>query len=160
MGHLFISHYRSPIGILEIAGSDRGIRSIRFVEEFIPSADEEAHLSLGQCLEQLSEYFNGHRKAFDSLRLAASGTDFQHAVWDAAMAIPFGETRTYGDIAEAIGEAAAARAVGNALNANPLLIIVPCHRVIPASAHGDESGEYAGGRERKAWLLAHERRHS
>jgi methylated-DNA-[protein]-cysteine S-methyltransferase len=107
---------------------------------------------LAQTAKQLDAYFAGVREIFD-LPLAPRGTPFQHAVWRALAQIPFGETRSYSDIAKAVGRASAVRAVAAANARNPLSIIVPCHRVI--GKDGTLSG-YAGGIETKRWLLAHE----
>lgn len=101
------------------------------------------------CKNQLEEYFAGERRAFD-LPLAPKGTAFQQKVWRALTEIPYGETRTYGEIAAAIGNPKAARAVGMANNKNPIGILIPCHRVI--GADGKLVG-YAGGMEKKAFLL-------
>ena len=101
---------------------------------------------------QLTEYFDGGRLSFD-LPLAPVGTAFQHSVWDLIAAIPFGETRTYGELATALGRPSGARAVGTATGRNPISIVVPCHRVVGAT--GTLTG-YAGGVERKAFLLDHE----
>jgi methylated-DNA-[protein]-cysteine S-methyltransferase len=98
---------------------------------------------------QLAEYFAGERREFD-LALAPAGTPFERAVWGELAKIPFGETRTYGEIAAALGRPGAARAVGRANGANPLPIVVPCHRVI--GADGSLTG-FGGGLEVKAWLL-------
>ncbi len=106
---------------------------------------------LAQVRRQLAEYFAGQRRDFD-LPMAVDGSDFQRAVCDAMSAIPFGDTRTYGDIAADLG--ASAQAVGNACGANPIPIIIPCHRVLAASSLGGFSG--AGGVESKVWLLRHE----
>ena len=111
---------------------------------------------LASAAEQLAAYFAGELRVFD-LPLGAEGTGFQRLVWRALDTIPFGETRTYGAIAHAIGRPSASRAVGAANGRNPISIIVPCHRVIGAS--GELTG-YAGGVEMKQWLLAHERRYS
>ena len=111
---------------------------------------------LASAVEQLAAYFAGELRVFD-LPLGAEGTGFQRLVWRALGTIPFGETRTYGAIAHAIGRPSASRAVGAANGRNPISIIVPCHRVIGAS--GELTG-YAGGVEMKQWLLAHERRYS
>lgn len=105
-----------------------------------------------EAVEQLGQYFAGSRQCFD-LHLSPAGTDFQRAVWEHLRAIPFGETQTYGDLANALGKPTAARAVGAATGRNPLSIVVPCHRLVGAS--GSLTG-YAGGVERKAWLLDHE----
>lgn len=105
---------------------------------------------------QLKEYFAGIRRSFD-LPLKPAGTEFQRAVWSALCTIPYGETRTYGDIAAQLGRPKAFRAVGMANHSNPLPIFIPCHRVI--GADGSLTG-YAGGLERKALLLQLEKEHT
>jgi methylated-DNA-[protein]-cysteine S-methyltransferase len=100
-------------------------------------------------------YFDGDLTALDALTVATAGTPFQESVWKALREIPCGETWSYGDLARRIGKPAAVRAVGLANGANPVGIVVPCHRVI--GADGSMTG-YGGGIERKRWLLAHERR--
>ena len=102
-----------------------------------------------EAFGQLSEYFSGNRKTFN-LPLLLKGTDFQKQVWQALLKIPFGETRSYKQIAEAIGNPKAVRAVGMANNKNPLLIVVPCHRVI--GGNGKLVG-YAVGLDKKEYLL-------
>ena len=111
---------------------------------------------VAQCVNQLDEYFQAKRKVFE-LALAPQGTDFQKRVWAQLLEIPYGETVSYLDVARAIGNAKSIRAVGAANGANPLSIIVPCHRVI--GSDGKLTG-YGGGLWRKEWLLNHERRHS
>lgn len=103
---------------------------------------------------QLREFFAGERREFD-LRLDPAGTPFQQRVWAALRQIPYGETRSYADIAVALGSPTATRAVGAANGRNPIGIVVPCHRVV--GANGSLTG-YAGGIENKRWLLEHERR--
>lgn len=110
--------------------------------------------ALVKAREQLNEYFAGSRTAFD-LPLAAQGTAVQKEVWHALTQIPFGETRSYGEIARQLGKPKASRAIGAANGRNPISIIVPCHRVI--GADGSLTG-FGGGLERKQWLLAHEAR--
>ncbi len=107
-----------------------------------------------QTQTQLSEYFAHQRQRFD-LPTCAQGTDFQKQVWQLLPQIPFGKTVAYGSLAEKIGQPGAARAIGSANGRNPLSIIVPCHRVI--AANGQLTG-YAGGVDRKQWLLAHEQK--
>lgn len=107
---------------------------------------------LFEAEKQLSEYFFGKREAFE-LEYAFSGTDFQKKVWKELEKIPFGKTKTYGEIALAINNPGAARAVGSACNKNPLAIIIPCHRVI--GKNGNLTG-YAAGENIKEWLLCHE----
>src|SRR5690606_4692756 len=101
----------------------------------------------------VSAYFGGDLTALDGLTVQTGGTDFQRSVWTALRAIPAGQTRSYGQLAAAIGSPKAVRAAGLANGQNPIAVIVPCHRVI--GANGTLTG-YAGGLERKRWLLAHE----
>lgn len=107
----------------------------------------------GGVSSALRAYFAGELRAIDGLQVSPAGTEFQQSVWRALREIPCGETRSYGDIARRIGKPAAVRAVGLANGANPIWLLVPCHRVI--GANGSLTG-YAGGLERKRWLLAHE----
>lgn len=109
---------------------------------------------LAEAARQLAEYFDGGRTEFD-LPLAMDGTAFQQRVWEALRDIPYGETISYGQLADRIGQPSASRAVGLANGRNPIGIIVPCHRVI--GANGSLTG-YGGGIERKRYLLAHEQR--
>jgi methylated-DNA-[protein]-cysteine S-methyltransferase len=117
-------------------------------------AAEDADPVVAEACRQLAEYFEGKRTAFD-LPLRPAGTPFQQAVWVALRAIPAGETRSYADIARAVGRPSAVRAVGAANGANPIAIVVPCHRVIGSS--GALTG-YAGGLPTKKYLLAFEGR--
>jgi methylated-DNA-[protein]-cysteine S-methyltransferase len=103
--------------------------------------------------QALTDYFGGSLKALDDLVTVAGGTDFQRSVWTALRAIPVGQTRSYLDIAKAIGNPKAVRAIGLANGANPIGIVVPCHRVI--GSNGSMTG-YGGGIARKQWLLKHE----
>ncbi|GGD78967.1 methylated-DNA--[protein]-cysteine S-methyltransferase [Lacimicrobium alkaliphilum] len=139
---------RTPIGLLAIRAIDNAISHIAFVDR--QDAPAIQHPLLVQAREQLQQYFAGQRQAF-SLPLAATGTEFQHQVWQALARIPYAQTASYGQIAESIGKPKAVRAVGAANGRNPLAIVVPCHRII--GKDGKLTG-YAGGLERKAWLLA------
>ncbi|RBP51579.1 methylated-DNA--[protein]-cysteine S-methyltransferase [Arenicella xantha] len=139
----------TPLGDLEIVATESSVVSILFVEQVRTS---QSNAVTEQTKTQLAEYFNGGRRAFD-LPLDAAGTEFQQTVWQALRTIPFGETRSYGDVATQIGNPKGSRAVGLANGKNPLTIVVPCHRVI--GANGALTG-YASGVERKAWLLRHE----
>lgn len=116
--------------------------------------DSDTPAVLVEAASQLSAYFAGDRTAFD-LPLAPRGTGFQRLVWAALLAIPYGETTSYGDLARQLGSPGAARAVGLANGRNPISIIVPCHRVVGST--GQLTG-YGGGIERKRTLLAHEER--
>jgi methylated-DNA-[protein]-cysteine S-methyltransferase len=150
---VFKALYKSPIGSLEVAGTEEGILSIEFSEgSAVPPGPPAPCLK--ECLRQLAEYFEGRRRAF-SLRLDLRGTPFQKRVWDELLKVPFGRTVAYRDIAEALGNPRATRAVGGANHRNPVSIVVPCHRVV--GADGSLTG-YGGGLRRKAWLLAHEKK--
>ncbi|MGV1761647.1 methylated-DNA--[protein]-cysteine S-methyltransferase [Rhizobium sp. A22-96] len=145
----------SPVGELKLVGGDDGLAAILWDNDrpnrvpLLIVAEDENHPVLLETERQLREYFAGERKLFD-LPLDFSGTEFQRKVWQALLAIPFGETRTYSQIAAEIGAAKAIRAVGAANGRNPISIIAPCHRVIGSA--GDLRG-FAGGLERKVYLL-------
>ena len=150
---------KSPLGTLLLTAENGSLIGVHFPgqkhdrprQPHWQRADDEPVLA--QARTQLAEYFAGRRTRFD-LPLAARGTSFQQAVWRALLAVPFGGTSTYGAIAAAIRKPSAVRAVGSAIGANPIGIVVPCHRVI--GRDGSLTG-YAGGLERKAKLLALER---
>lgn len=153
MEKLFKAYYSSPIGVVEILGTKEGVTSIIFAENERENITERVPEVLKDAYNQLDEYFNGKRKVFD-LKLFFRGTEFQKKVWLELMNIPCGETLTYRDIANKLNNSNAVRAVGNANGKNPISIVVPCHRVI--GTNGKLTG-YAGGLERKAWLLKHEK---
>ncbi len=147
----------SPLGSLTILASDSGVHAIAFESDQAGQAKINLpravnHPIIDAVVEQLAMYFNGKLKIFD-LPLGLHGTDFQKRVWNLLLDIPFGETRTYGDIACALGNAGASQAVGAANGKNPVAIVVPCHRVIGASGH---LTGYAGGMDKKKFLLTHE----
>jgi len=158
----------SPVGLLFLARTDKGLRYLEFMDrksikrmisnhggaEELEATWVPSLLDLKPVVDQLDAYFCGALSQF-SLALDAIGTDFQQAVWKELRKIPFAETRTYGEIAKAIRQPKAARAVGLANNQNPIAIVVPCHRVI--GANGSLTG-YGGGIQRKRWLLQHETR--
>jgi methylated-DNA-[protein]-cysteine S-methyltransferase len=148
--------YRSPIGPLSIVVSEAGVRALEFrwARGRAPaSAIARRHLEAARGA--LDEYFAGRPPLLPALDLR--GTPFQVRVWQSLMSIPWGEVRTYGQLAERLGRPAGARAVGSANHANPVPILVPCHRVVQA---GGRLGGYGGGLELKAWLLAHEARYA
>ncbi|HEX3782396.1 MAG TPA: methylated-DNA--[protein]-cysteine S-methyltransferase [Pseudonocardiaceae bacterium] len=147
----------SPIGKLTLVASDGVLAGVYMrqhrhqpPEETFGEYDDE---SFGEVRKQLTEYFAGERTEFD-LPLAMAGTPFQRTVWAALREIPFGETMSYGGLADRIGRPGASRAVGLANGRNPVSIIVPCHRVVGST--GDLTG-YGGGIERKRALLAFEK---
>jgi methylated-DNA-[protein]-cysteine S-methyltransferase len=141
----------TPIGTLRLVSDGERLVAIEFEGRYGSDASVLAGSdpALDACARQLSEYFAGRRRSFD-LPLAPAGTVFQQAVWAALAAIPWGEMRSYRDIARAIGRPAAVRAVGAANGRNPLPIVVPCHRVV--GSDGSLTG-YAGGLEIKKRLL-------
>jgi methylated-DNA-[protein]-cysteine S-methyltransferase len=146
----------SPVGALTLVAGASGLAAILWEDDrpgrvrLGAMAEEPDHPVLAEAEAQLREYFAGTRTRFD-LPLDAEGTDFQKRVWEQLLAIPFGETRTYGEIARAIGSPNAVRAVGGANGRNPLSIVAPCHRVI--GGNGTLTG-FAGGLEAKRYLLA------
>ena len=153
------SYAESPIGDLLVAkNGDGAIAEIRFAHDGRPAAAPKGWSrndnALREVVAQLRAYFAGDLRDFD-LPLAVHGTAFQERVWGRLRAIPFGETTTYGAIARDIGHPDAVRAVGAANGANPIPIVVPCHRVI--GSNGSLTG-FGGGIEVKRWLLAHEAR--
>ncbi len=119
----------------------------------VPDGDPEPDAIVETAAKELEQYFAGRRTQF-TVPLCIEGTDFQEAAWEALRAIPYGETRSYGDQADAIGKPGAARAVGQANRRNPLPIIVPCHRVTGANGHiGGYMGKWGGRDSIKKWLL-------
>ena len=146
----------SPVGRLKLVASDEGLIAILWPVERpgrvrLRTAVEDArHPVLVEAERQLAEYFGGRRRKFD-LKLDFAGTAFQRKVWSALLTIPFGETRSYAQIATQIGSPAASRAVGAANGRNPISIVAPCHRVIGT---GGKLTGFAGGLEAKAYLLA------
>ena len=158
MEKLFYHRAPSPAGPLFLAASTKGLVRLEFearVQKLNLSAIElqESKTALAPYLRELDEYFVGQRREF-SLPLDLRGTDFQLACWRALLEIPYGETRSYRDIAQAIGHPRAYRAVGMSNNRNPVAIVVPCHRVIASS--GSLCG-YGGGLDLKRKLLDLER---
>jgi len=170
-----MAYYKSPIGILFITGTDEGLSRVDFADD-VPGGmpgdvpldkpgrangkpgpdcidDKPEPECVRECIKQLDEYFRGERQDFD-LKLNISGTEFQKKVWEQLKKIPYGQTATYGEIAAAVGNPKACRAVGNANNKNKISIIIPCHRVI--GGDGKLVG-YGGGLWRKKWLLEHEK---
>jgi len=147
---------QSPVGRLTLVASDSGLAAILWENDNprrVPVnlvAEDPDHPVLIETEKQLREYFAGQRQVF-SVPLDFGGTEFQNQVWQALLSIPFGETRTYTEIARQIGKPAAVRAVGAANGRNPISIIAPCHRVLGST--GNLTG-FAGGLQAKAHLLA------
>lgn len=145
----------SPVGTLRLVASDTGLVAILWPNErpgrvpLGPTVEDGAHPILTRAAAQVDDYFAGKLRAFD-VPLDFRGTDFQRSVWQALLTIPFGETRSYAQIADQIGRPTASRAVGAANGRNPVSIIAPCHRVI--GTNGTLTG-FAGGLEAKRMLL-------
>jgi methylated-DNA-[protein]-cysteine S-methyltransferase len=148
----------SPVGALRIEADTDAVRVVHFVAKGEAVSDGGAAVPAAArrlaelAAVELEEYFRGRRQVF-TVAVRPHGTPFQRRVWAALRKIPFGVTRSYGDVAKAIGEPTAVRAVGGANNRNPIAIVIPCHRVI--GSDGKLVG-YGGGLEHKAWLLKHE----
>ena len=160
---LFIDSLPSPIGEVRLISDGTHLRDVDFDDY-----DERMQALLlkhygpvklvskknpGDASSRLSAYFDGELDAISALKVMSNGSDFQQQVWQMLCAIPVGETWSYGQLAKAIGNPKASRAVGLANGSNPIAIVVPCHRVI--GANGTLTG-YGGGLSRKRWLLAHE----
>lgn len=144
----------SPLGRLRLVANEGELTGVYLPVQTAPGAPEGRMRVLERAAAQLAEYFAGERREFD-VPLGPRGTAFQQRVWGQLGRIPFGETRSYGELAHALGRPSASRAVGAANGRNPISILVPCHRVIAGS--GALTG-YAGGLDAKRWLLAHEAR--
>ena len=147
-------YYRSPIGPIEITATRKKIVSVTLGKERTVESSDGYPL-LQRCIEEMDQYFKGKRWHFTLPLDYGGGTEFQQMVWKILLSIPFGETMTYGEIAQATGKKGAARAVGGACHANPLAVLVPCHRVL--GANGNLTG-FGGGLWRKKWLLHHEQK--
>ena len=161
---IYTDYIDTPLGLFEFKASEQGITQAIFCGDKLNNTQQESVIKTkaqsntitneitDRCKLQLQEYFNGTRQAFD-LPLAPRGTEFQQTVWACLNTLKFGEYCSYKYIAKMIGKPKASQAVGGANGRNPLTLIVPCHRVI--GTNGSLTG-YAGGIERKLWLLAHE----
>ena len=156
MSPTFYSLYPSPIGDLLLTSKGEGLTGLYTSEhrlfQSLKEQGQERDELFGDARQQLAEYFQGERCHFQ-LPLQAEGTSFQQKVWSLLRNIPFGETRSYLDLAKELGSPKSVRAVGAANGKNPLSIIVPCHRVV--GSNGKLTG-YAGGLAVKEWLLEHE----
>lgn len=146
--------YNTPFGHITIAADGEAITRIAFGSVKLEGEPTPSVLT-NKAANELQEYFAGKRQVFD-LPLAPAGSEFQREVWAALERIPYGETRSYKDVAVALGKPGASRAVGGANNANPLPVVIPCHRVINANG---TLGGYAGGEKVKRFLLELEAAH-
>ncbi len=152
---MYIDYLKTPLGLFEFMASKQGISQAIFCGDN-PSKNESLksypNSITNLCKLQLTEYFSGERQQF-TVPLDPQGTRFQQSVWHCLSKVAFGETRSYGEIAKMLNKPKASQAVGGANGRNPITIIVPCHRVV--GSNGALTG-YAGGIERKLWLLKHE----
>nr|WP_321304227.1 methylated-DNA--[protein]-cysteine S-methyltransferase [uncultured Sphaerochaeta sp.] len=151
MSNQFFTTYESPLGTLTLTSNKDALLGLSFVSEI--REKQERNPVLEMAIQQLDAYFKGTLQEF-SVPLELQGSAFQKTVWEALCTIPYGTVVSYQDIAIAIGNPKAVRAVGMANNKNPISIIIPCHRVI--GKQGALTG-YAGGLDKKQWLLCHER---
>lgn len=147
----------SPIGNIRIQATSRGLTGLRFVDGHLPvesddNQDAAARALLDQAERELHDYFAGALSRF-TVAVAPEGTEFQRRVWTLLQTIGFGETRSYIDLARALDLPGGSRAVGGANGANPIPIIIPCHRVVAADG---SLGGFSAGLDRKRWLLAYE----
>jgi len=153
----------SPVGPLLVEHDGRAVHAVHYWEQGAhPPAGTRVEPTRDDALgweiaRQLREYFAGTRRDFD-LPLAPEGTEFRQRVWEALRTIPFGETRTYRDIAAQVGQPRGMQAIGQANRHNRIPIIIPCHRVVATTGIGGYAGEAAGGKttDTKRWLLRHE----
>lgn len=146
---IYTAYYESPIGTVKIEANEMHLVSISFTENIEIDKVQEKNQIIIDTIEQLDEYFKGERKEF-TLPIKMQGTAFQKNVLNQVKKIPYGQTKSYKEVAIEIDKEKASRAVGNANNKNSLLLVIPCHRVI--GANGKLVG-YAGGIWRKEWLL-------
>ncbi len=142
---------KSPVGNVKISGNHKGITEVVFTEDLVESTGKIPD-SLTEAVAQLNEYFSKKRKEFN-LKLNPEGTTFQKKVWDTIQQVKFGKTQSYGQMATILGNPKVIRAAASANGKNPIAIIIPCHRII--GSDGSLTG-YAGGLQRKKWLLEHE----
>ena len=145
----FIINVSSPVGTWGVEGTERGVLRIHMPNERPRASRGTAPKAVADAAKQLGEYFAGTRKRFKVRLGDTDATAFQRDVWDALVDIPFGQVRTYAQVASAVQRPRASRAVGNANHANPWPVIVPCHRVVASSGLGG----YGGGEKVKRYLL-------
>jgi methylated-DNA-[protein]-cysteine S-methyltransferase len=161
---LWLQRMRSPIGKLLLVTDETALRALdfedyehrlhRLLARFCKDYDLRESQPPNDVSAPMKSYFDGNLTALDTIAVRADGTEFQRLVWTALRDIPAGTTTSYGRLAQRIGRPTAVRAVGAANGANPISIVVPCHRAIGADGH---LTKYGGGLERKEWLLRHER---
>lgn len=156
MPETFTTYYQSPVGLLRISGTEHYISELNFIDNTDTLSENTTRQELPpmaiQAIEQLIQYFHGHRRVFE-FPVYQQGTSFQEKVWHELMNIPFGKTINYLELARRLGDPKVIRAAASANGKNNISIIVPCHRVIGSN---NELVGYGGGLWRKRWLLEHE----
>jgi methylated-DNA-[protein]-cysteine S-methyltransferase len=145
----YIANVPSPVGPWAVEGTAEVITAVHLPTERHRSSTGAPPRAVALAVQQLEEYFKGTRREFDVPLASVASTDFQRDVWDALVEIPFGEVRTYGEVAERVKRPRASRAVGNANHVNPFPVFVPCHRVVATTGIGG----YGGGDQVKRYLL-------
>jgi methylated-DNA-[protein]-cysteine S-methyltransferase len=145
----FVANVKSPVGVWSVVGSDEGITHIHLPQDEMTASRGTPPQPAADVVQQLKEYFAGTRRTFEVKLVAPPATEFQSDVWGALRKIPYGQVRTYGEVADAVGRPRAHRAVGNANHYNPWPIVVPCHRVVSTGGLGG----YGGGEHVKRYLL-------
>lgn len=166
---LYYTHYQGPFGMLYVVVTKQGaVYRLGFQPE-VYKVDETFYsiefnkYPCGEVCYQLDQYFSGNRNQFDVALALDQGTEFEQDVWKRLLKIEYGQTMSYGEVAQKVGRKLAARAVGNAVAKNPIPIIVPCHRVLPASGglgnYSIRSMDPDSGKAIKQWLLNHEKSH-
>lgn len=146
----FVVNVRTPVGVWGVIGTELGVDTVLLPHQRVASTRGAVPESVDTAADQLEEYFAGTRHDFDVVLSPTTATEFQRDIWAALCDIPYGDVRTYAEVAGAVGRPRAMRAVGNANHANPWPIIVPCHRVVAANGIGG----YGGGERVKRFLLA------
>jgi methylated-DNA-[protein]-cysteine S-methyltransferase len=145
----FVANVKSPVGVWSVVGSDEGVTHIHLPQDEMTASKGTAPKPVADAAEQLREYFSGSRRTFKVKLAPSPATDFQSDVWEALRRIPYGQVRTYAEVADAVDRPRAHRAVGNANHANPWPIVIPCHRVVSSVGLGG----YGGGEDVKRYLL-------
>jgi methylated-DNA-[protein]-cysteine S-methyltransferase len=145
----FTANVKSPVGVWSVVGTDEGVTHIHLPHEALTASKGAAPRAVADAAQQLKEYFAGARRTFRLTLAASPATSFQNDVFDALRKIPYGQVRTYGEVADAVNRPRAHRAVGNANHANPWPIVVPCHRVVASVGLGG----YGAGDQVKRYLL-------
>jgi methylated-DNA-[protein]-cysteine S-methyltransferase len=151
---MFTQYMNTPVGWIKLYGDARGIMEIAFCDK-PKKIEDKTTKCISEAITELQEYFDGKRKEF-TIPLTFQGTSFQYDVYQALLKIPYGQTKTYRDIAKDIDNPNAAQAVGNALNQNKFAIVVPCHRVV---GQGNKISGYLGGAQAHHFLIEHEATH-